>query len=86
MRVAFETADGVPNASQPVGDQRERGREKNENAHAVLRVAIQFPCDANQAKETRCFQQAHQCGRFASALGLNQREENVERNRRRPRR
>ena len=77
--VSFETTDGVPDASEPMGNESKRGREQDQHAHAVLRVSIEFPCDAYQSEKTRRFQQAHQCRRFSSAVGLDEREEDIER-------
>lgn len=51
---------GSPYAGQPVGHQGEGGHQQQEEAGAVLRVAIDLPGHPDQSQETGCLQQTNQ--------------------------
>lgn len=44
----FHVADGVPDASQPVGDEGEDAHEQHEDSCTVLRVAVQLTGHTHQ--------------------------------------
>ena len=55
----LRVADGVPDAGEPVGDEREQADEEEEDGGAVLAVAVQFAGHAHQAQQARRLEQAH---------------------------
>lgn len=60
----FRVADRVPNARQPVGDQRERGHEQQQHGRAVLRVPVDLPRHPHQSQQPGRLQQTDQGGRL----------------------
>lgn len=59
---ALHIANGVPDAGQPVGDEREGAHEQEEDGRAVFRVAVQLPRHAYQTQQPCRLQQANQSG------------------------
>lgn len=55
--VSFRVADRVPYARQPVGDQRERGHQQQQNGRAVFRVPVDLPRHSDQSQQPGSFQQ-----------------------------
>ena len=66
---ALHAADGVPDAGQPVGDQRERAHEQEEDRRSVLRVAVQLTRHTDQSQQTGRLQQANQGGCLGREAG-----------------
>ncbi len=53
-------ADGVPDARQPVSDQREGGHEEDKDGGTVFWVAVNLARHTNKAEETGGLQQTDQ--------------------------
>lgn len=68
----FRVADRVPDARQPVGDQRERGHEQQQHGRAVLRVPVDLPGHPHQPQQPGRLQQADQRGRLQAQTRLGQ--------------
>lgn len=65
---ALYVADGVPDAGQPVGNEREGAHEQEQDGCAVFRVSVQLPRHAYQTQQPCGLQQANQSG----GLGLGE--------------
>ena len=57
---SLHAADRVPDAREPVRDQREARHQQQQLGGAVLRVAVELTRDAHQSQEARRLQQADQ--------------------------
>ena len=58
----LHVADGVPDAGQPMGDERKDAHEQHEHGRAVLRVAVQLAGHSHQPQETGRLQEPDECG------------------------
>jgi len=52
----LDVRDGVKETGQPVGYQRERGNEQDEDCGTVLRVLIDTPRHPHEPQETGCLE------------------------------
>lgn len=50
---ALHVADGVPDARQPVSDEREGAHEEEKHCRTVFRVTVQFPRHPHQSQQPR---------------------------------
>ena len=58
----LHVADGVPDAGQPMGDEREDAHEQHEHRRAVLGVAVQLASHPHQPEEAGRLQEPDERG------------------------
>ena len=65
----LHVADGVPDAGQPMGDERKDAHEQHEHGRAVLRVAVQLAGHSHQSQETGRLQEPDERGGLGGGGG-----------------